>query len=84
MADHAVRKYCYTFCIEWNSEAVFVRVSIHDNSDTKNIGLKLSQAKGRAISAKAHFFSRAEDTAGELTRNRESASPRFCTKVSEL
>jgi len=49
-----------------------------------NISSNLWPPNQRARSTEVHFFSRAEDTAGELTRNRESASPRFCTKVSEL
>jgi hypothetical protein len=65
----------------WNAGAIFVRVSIHDNSDTKDQKSLLGKA---AKSTEVHFLSRAEDTVGELTRNRESASPRFCTKVSEL
>ena len=83
MAYHAVQKYCHMFSTRWNSGAIFVRVSIHDNSDTKQQHLPY-YVRQPARPRQAHFFSRAEDTAGELTRNRESASPRFCTKVSEL
>ena len=58
-----------------------VCVSVYDVSDTRP---KINRCGWTAEGVRTYFLSREEITVGELIRNRESASPRFCTKDSEL